>query len=299
MIREPFDLAIVTGEYAPQLSDGGQRLAAALAERGIDSDPVLWDDPSVDWSAYDGVLVRSCWDYPDDIPRFRAMLDELDRADVPVCNPLRVIRWDLHKSYLTTLADAGVRIPPTASVDRGSDVTLEAILRDRGWDEAVVKPAVGAMSSRVWRTSASEAAASADRFADLLADQDVLVQRFVPEIETGERSIVLFGGEYSHAWNSLPADGDVTEFDGIDADYSPPDRIRAQALTAFRAACDALDVAPAEIPYARVDYVHREGDLLLMELELIEPYLGFERGENSVERFRDALVAFFEDRRGE
>lgn len=295
MVERPSSIAIVTGDLAPQLSDGGQRLATVLGDRGIDSEPVLWNDTSVDWTGYDAVLVRSCWDYPEDRGRFRAMLDELEQAGVPVCNPLPVLRWNLHKTYLTALADAGVRIPPTTVVEQGADVSLETVLGNQGWEDVVVKPAIGAMSSDVWRTSATEAPESEHRFTDLLANHDVLVQEFVPEITDGERSIVLFDGEYSHAWNSLPTD-DVTEFDGIDADYEPSSAIREQATGAFQSACDVLDVDPEHLPYARIDYVRRGTDLVLMELELIEPYLGFERGENTIERFCEALVSYFEER---
>ena len=290
----PTRLAIVTGEIAPDLSDGGQRLASSLAAHGIESEPVLWNDPSVDWATYDAVLLRSCWDYPDDRQRFRAMLEELAAAPVRVCNPLPAIRWNLHKRYLTDLAAAGVTIPETTLVDRRADVSLDAIFERWDHGELVVKPAIGAMSTQVWRTSATDGPDAEARFSEMVAEGDVVVQAFVPEIETGERSAVFFGGEYSHAWNSLTEADDVTAFDGIDADYEPTAGIRAQAADALRAAAACLDVEPAALPYARVDYVPRDGDLVLMELELIEPFLGFDRGEIAVERFTDALVSYFE-----
>ncbi|MFQ3293610.1 MAG: glutathione synthase/RimK-type ligase-like ATP-grasp enzyme [Natrialbaceae archaeon] len=295
MSEPPSTLAIVTGRFAPNLSDGGKKVAATLADRGISSEPVMWTDQSVEWNSYDAVLLRSCWDYPEDRGRFRAMLGEIERAGIPVCNPLSVIRWNLHKSYLTALADAGVQIPPTVVLEPGTDTSLENVLRTHGWEEAVVKPAIGAMSSQVWRTAVTEVGEYESQFDDLVGHHDVVVQEFVPEITDGERSIVFFGGEYSHAWNSLPTDDDITEFDGNDADYEPSSAIRAQAATAVQAACDILEIqAGSHLPYARVDYVHRESELLLMELELIEPYLGFERGEDTIDRFCDAIVSFFQ-----
>lgn len=285
-------LAIVTGDLAPELSEDGTRLATALANRDVAAEPVLWTDPSVEWSSYDAALVRSCWDYPDDVGRFRAMLDELETAGIPVCNPLRALRWNLHKSYLLALADAGVRIPQTTLVEQGTAISLEGVLETHGWADAVVKPAVGAMSTNVWRTSSATAACE-DRFAALVAEGDVIVQQFVPAITEGERSIVFFGGDYSHAWNSLTTDGDVTSFDGVDASYEPSAAIREQALDAVRGACDCLGLEETQLPYARVDYAERNADLQLMELELIEPYLGFDRGENAVGRFCEALRAFF------
>lgn len=287
-------LAIITGRHAPELSEGGQQLASLLADRGFDPTPVMWTDRSVDWVQYDSVLFRSCWDYPDDIPRFQELLDDLDRAEATVCNPLEVVRWNLHKRYLTALADAGVEIPATVVIPQGTDRSLETVLREQEWAEAVVKPAIGAMSSNVWWTSRRDARQYESRFAALLADQDVLVQAYVPEITTGERSIVFFAGEYSHAWNSLPAPDDITSFEDTDAAYTPTPAIQEQATTVESTARAILEVDPWQLPYARIDFVPREGTLVLMELELIEPYLGFERGEGSIERLGDALVTYFE-----
>lgn len=287
-------LAIVTGNIAPDLSDDGKQLARSLAEHGIDSEPVLWNDPSVDWTAYDAVLVRSCWDYPDDRDRFRTMLRELEAAPVQVCNPLRAIQWNLHKSYMTALDDAGVTVPDTTVLDRGTDVSLGTLFETRNRDEVVVKPAIGAMSSQVWRTSVSDLPESESKFSEQVDDHDVLVQEFIPEIETGERSMVFFAGEYSHAWNSITTEDDIASFAGSDTDYEPTTNIRARGTDVIRTACDILGMEPRDLPYARVDYVPRGSELVLMELELIEPYLGFDRGENTVERFTRTLVSYFD-----
>lgn len=287
-------LAIVTGKIAPELSDGGKQLATALAEHGIESEPVMWNDPPVDWTAYDGVLFRSCWDYPDDRNRFQTLLHELEEAPVQVCNPLHVIQWNLHKRYMTALDDAGVTVPDTTVVDQGADVSLKTLFETQSRDELVIKPAIGAMSSQVWKTATSDLAASGSKFSEQVSDHDVLVQEFIPEIETGERSMEFFGGEYSHAWNSITTEDDITSFEGAEADYEPTASIREQGTDVIRAACDMLGMEPDDLPYARVDYVPRDGELVLMELELIEPYLGFERGENTVERFTKTLLSYFE-----
>lgn len=295
MTESSSELAIVTGKEAPALSDDGKQLAAALATRGVQSEPVMWNDPSVEWRSYDAVLLRSCWDYPADQSRFRAMLDELERAGVPVCNPIHVLQWNHHKSYLVELADSGVRIPQTTVIERGTDRSLEALFESQGLEEAVVKPAVGTGSTDVWRVSRSAAGDSERRFSELVAEHDVLVQQFVPDIAAGERSIVFFGGEYSHAWNSPTTEEDITAFEGIDAAYEPSSEIRRQASEAVQAACDILGIEPQHLPYARVDYVRHGSELLLLELELIEPHLRFGCDENSVDRFVEVLLSYFEE----
>jgi len=294
MSGKPSHLAIVTGEKAPALSEDGRELSAALASRGIGSEPVLWNDRSVDWAAYDGIVMRSCWDYPDDPERFRALLDELERAEAAVCNPPAVLRWNMHKSYLTALSGAGVPVPDTVVVEAGSDRSLSGILTRQGWEEAVVKPAVGAGSTGVRRVTLGAVERAQAAFGELLDGGDALVQEFVPAIADGERSIVFFGGEYSHAWNSPTVEGDVTAFEDADTTYEPSREIREQAAAALRAACGVLGVEAGELPYARVDYAEGGGETLrLLELELIEPHLGLGYDDGAVERFCDALEAYF------
>lgn len=265
-------------------------MAAALEARGYDVEPVFWTDRSVDWSTYGAAVIRSCWEYPTDLPRFRDLLAELERDDLSVCNPLEIVRWNLHKSYVLALAGSGVRVPSTTVIEQGSDASLAAVLEEQGLDDAVVKPAVGTSSTDVWRTGTADDGDQQERFAALLADGDVLVQAFVPEIAGGERSAVFFDGAYSHAWNSPLADG-FSDFGDADPEYEPTPSVRAQAATVLERATECIGVD--RVPYARVDYVTRDGELLLLELELIEPYLGLSRGENAVERFCDALEGCF------
>lgn len=110
-------LAVVTGEAAPELTDDGRAIAAALSGRGFETTPVVWSDESVDWTNYDVAVLRSCWNYPTDPDRFRGVLDAMATADVAVVNPPRVVRWNLHKSYLFDLQAGGVQIPATELIE--------------------------------------------------------------------------------------------------------------------------------------------------------------------------------------
>ncbi|ARS90179.1 ATP-grasp domain-containing protein [Natrarchaeobaculum aegyptiacum] len=286
-IDEP-RVGILTGERYPDLFDDGKAIAATLEDRGVRADPIVWSAAG-DLDAYDAVLVRSCWDYHTDPTAFREFLTTLERSDPDVYNPPSVMRWNAHKSYYRDLEAAGVPIPPSVCVEAGTDVALESILRQRGWTEAVVKPAVGASSTGVWRTSLDDVADDQSRFEAACADRDVVVQQFAPEIERGERSIVFVRGEYSHAWNDPTKPDDFSDFEEADDSYEPHDDLRSTARSVLETACDRLECAPSDLSYARVDYVERDGRLLLMELELIEPYLGLVREDGALERFVDAF----------
>jgi len=282
-------IGIVTDDAHAELTDDGRAIASALGARGVAAEPLVWTD-AADVEGYDALLFRSCWDYHTDYGRFVSFLRRVERADIEAYNPPDVVRWNAHKSYLPALAEAGVRTTPTVWFEAGEEVSLEGVLRDRGWEEAVVKPAVGAGSEGVWRTSPGDAAGDQGRFEDDLSTRDTLVQRFVPEIEAGERSIVFVRGEYSHAWNDLPCGNDFSAFGERGVSYDPSDAVADEARAALAAACGIVGCDPSELPYARVDYLETDDGFVLMELELIEPNLELETAPGAADRVAAALV---------
>lgn len=75
----------------------------------------MWDDPKLDWAGFDGVPVRSTWDYP---LRRDAFLAWAGRARV-TANPYDVLVWNTDKRYLQDLARAGVATVPTVILPPG------------------------------------------------------------------------------------------------------------------------------------------------------------------------------------
>src|SRR5262249_6260497 len=104
-----------------------------------------------------------------------------------------------------------------------------------------------------------------------LLDRPGMIQPFIPAIATeGELSFLFVDGEFSHALVKRNATGDYR----IQEVYGRrPRRVHATQADkkAARAVLEALDEPPL---YARVDMVRGgDGRLLLMELEVIEPFL--------------------------
>ncbi|WP_232702477.1 ATP-grasp domain-containing protein [Halobacterium wangiae] len=286
-------VGVVTGERKPELTAGARELVAALRERGATAVPVVWTDDE-NWADLDVAVLRSCWDYHEQVDAFRAWLETLECADVTLLNPPSVVRWNVHKFYLRELADAGVPVLDTAYVATASDTSLRGVLDARGWTDAVVKPAVGTSSANTWRTSRATAPADQPRFETMVDAGDVLVQRFALEIEAGEPSFVFLGGEFSHAWLGLPAEDDFRahpSFGGTTTAFDPDEHLVEQAAAVLQTAHEVLDVDAAALPYARVDGVVRDDELRLLELELVEPHLGLGYGEDAVPRFADAIEA--------
>lgn len=286
-------VGIVTGSHAPELTEDGRALADALRDRGYDVAPAVWDDSDVDWSAFDGVVVRSCWAYHERPAAFRRWLRRADRAST-VLNDPALVDWNVHKFYLRELREAGVDVLPTAFVDADDGATLGSVLADRGWTDAVVKPAVGTSSRGVWRCSRPPDPEERDRFEAARERTDLLVQAFAPEIHDGELSLVFLGGEFSHASRSIPAPDDFRahpDYGNTLEPADPPQDVVEQARAALATAAELHDRRPEAVTYARVDGVVRAGTFRLMELELIEPYLDVADREGVPERFAAVVDA--------
>jgi len=270
-------IALATYSKLPTLNDDDRLLVPALAGLGVTAVPAVWDSSDVCWDELQGVLIRSSWDYHRRAPEFLAWIARLERAGVTVWNPGDLLRWNHHKRYLRDLAARGVATVATRWLARSEEVDLSALLADAGWREAVVKPAVSASAFGTWRTSTQSAIGDQSRLDELLRAGDVMVQPLLPEVAAaGEWSLLFLGRRFSHAVLKRPAPGDYRvqwEFGGSAASAAPPDRLRADAEHVIAA-------VPGDPLYARVDGVEREGRLVLMELELIEPhlFLGWDAG---------------------
>jgi glutathione synthase/RimK-type ligase-like ATP-grasp enzyme len=282
-------VALATCASVPDLTEDDRLLLDELSRRGITARPVVWNDLGVRWSTFDRVVIRSCWDYHLRLPQFLAWLDHVEADKVPLWNPAPLVRSNAHKSYLKELKAAGLPVVPTAWLERGSTLDLGRLLQDRGWSEAVIKPAVSASAFRTWRVSAQDAASGDTRraFRELVAESDVLVQPFLREIEQeGEWSFVFLGGEFSHAVLKRPAAGDFrvqAEYGGSVLTQPPP----SSAISEAKAVANHLRGPWA---YARIDAVLAEGALTLMEVELIEPYLFLGSHPMAAVRLADAIL---------
>ena len=263
-------IALATYAKLPTLNDDDRLLVPALAALGVTAVPAVWDSTGVCWDEFHGVLIRSCWDYHLRLPEFLGWIARRERAGSVVWNRADLLRWNCHKGYLRDLAARDVATVPTRWLARGEEIDLRALLADAAWQDAVVKPAVSASASGTWRTSIETATTDRARLDELLRAGDVMVQPLLREVgDAGEWSLLFLGGRFSHAVLKRPASGDYRvqwEFGGSAVSAAPPRRLLDDAERVIAA-------TPGDPVYARVDGVEREGRLVLMELELIEPHL--------------------------
>ncbi|MFJ9389919.1 RimK family alpha-L-glutamate ligase [Nocardioides sp. NPDC101246] len=269
MVNEIDRLAWVTAREARGRDDDEPLALAALARAGVTVDVVDWDDRTVGWAAYDRVVLRSTWDYPQRLAEFLSWLDEVTQV-TELVNPPQLVRWSLDKRYLAELEAAGVPITPTVFVEPGSTAEFPD-------GDFVVKPAVGAGSRDAASYGTEDHAAAAAHVARLHADgQVVLVQPFLKSVPVdGEWPMVFFDGRFSHAASKrveLPRAGAVDDLFAVETN------------AAHTAAQDQSEVAQAAVDlvtsrfgtptYARIDLVRdNDGRYCVLEVELVEPSL--------------------------
>ena len=246
-------------------------LVAALRNRGLHARWLSWDDKGT--LDADVVILRATWDYTERLDEFLAWTSRVPH----LLNAPNVVAWNTDKRYLADLAAAGVPTVPTRFFAPSEQVTLP-----RG--EVVVKPAVGAGSVGAQRFG--DAAAARKHAAELQADgRSVLVQPYDPRVEDGETALVFLGGKQSHAFTKgpiLPPPGSRPAFDesGTYAEESltsaePDFELWDVGHAALAAAAAHLGTRVDEFLYARVDVLGGPSNPRLLELELVEPSLGW------------------------
>ena len=278
-------VAFATSRAHSRLTSDDLLAAAACHARGIRVTPAVWDDPAVRWASFDAVIVRSTWDYHRRVDDFLAWLAILENVGVPVWNPIALLRWNANKRYLGDLDRRGVSTVPTAWITVIDASSLASVMDERGWSDVVVKPVISATAYGTHRVRRTDAEGAGRAMGDG-ATGEYLVQPFLPEIQTlGEWSLIFFRGAFSHSVRKRPVAGDFrvqTEYGGS----SITERAPTSVIEAGAAALDAVD---GPWLYARVDGVETPRGFVLMELEMLEPMLFFDRDAEAPVRFAAAL----------
>lgn len=245
-------------------------LVDALSRHGLHARWRSWDDPAT--LDADLVILRATWDYVERLEEFLAWTRRVPN----LLNGADVVAWNTDKRYLDGLARRGVPTVPSQFFSPGEPVRLPA-------GEVVVKPAVGA-GARGARRCDDPAEARAHAEALHGAGSTVLVQPYDARIERGETALVFLGGRASHAFTKAPLlpaarppafDETGTFAEESQAPADPDHELWDVGYAALAAAAAELDVAPGDFLYARADVIGGIDDPRLLELELVEPSLGW------------------------
>lgn len=261
------------------LTDDDALFTAVLEARGVAVTPVNWDagEPP---SGADAFILRSPWNYHLQPDAFLAWIDRASQRGA-VWNEPSLVRWNSHKEYLFDLRDAGIPVAETVLCAKHAASDLRSIMRERGWDEVVVKPAISASSFMTAIVGLPGVEDGQHLLESILETRDALVQPFMPEIfERGERSLTFIDGAFSHAAHKTPFTSVCGKGSAVAAE---PEEIRlAQRALAV--------VSPTPL-YARVDLLRgADGVDRVMELELIDPELYLRFSPDAPQRLARAIL---------
>jgi hypothetical protein len=266
-------------------------LQSALGELGVTSTLVSWDDPTTDWSRFSKVLVSSTWDSVD---RPAAYLDWARRvaSSTVLVNPPNALEWGLDKAHQRDLATVGVPTIPTVWVEPGEHWVTPPDF------DFVVKPSISAGGRNTVRY-ASRDQRSIDHVTALQrAGQTAMIQPFLASIDSeGELDLIFISGTFSHAVvkNALlregrtPGDRPWEEMSWSGLTTPTNDQLEVAGRTAA-VVTDLLGRCPC---YCRIDLINdAERSPLLLEIELIDPYLSLDEEPDAARRLAGALCSY-------
>jgi glutathione synthase/RimK-type ligase-like ATP-grasp enzyme len=244
---------------------------------------ISWRDKTVDWNNFAAVIIRTPWDYQKFPNEFLEVLHKIDASTARLENSLKIVEWNLSKTYLRELESKGIKIVPTIWDEKL--VTQTDFHRWKTFfktDEIIIKPLVSATAEYTYRLTEY-----LPELTEIFTNKPFMVQPFMPKIvEEGEFSLFYFGGKYSHTILKSPKPKDFRvqeEHGGIITQVQPSKQLSAAAQKVFNQIDDKL-------LYARIDFVRDENnDFCLMELELIEPALYLRMDENAPRFFAEMI----------
>ncbi|MEP5171399.1 MAG: hypothetical protein ABJP48_03105 [Erythrobacter sp.] len=259
-------------------------LQPAFEARGLDLRVIDWED---DLAAFDGVslaLLGSSWNYQDNHAAFLSKLDALEACGILVCNSSKIARWNARKTYLRELANKGARTIPTRWLDDVGRDEIKQAFAHFECEKLVVKRQIGAGAEG--QLIFGHATLPEDGWN---YGHPAMLQPFLPAIaREGELSFIFVDGEFCHALRKRAAPGEYR----IQSLYGGKEENYAASRDDIAQAAIVLGALPFPKPlYARIDML-REGekDLLVMEAELVEPYLYPEQGPQLGPKLANAIA---------
>lgn len=259
-------VALVTSISNP-LIEGEILLLDELVLAGFDVQEAAWDDSSIDWQKYDAAILRTTWNYVDNCSRFMRWLNRTSQLTM-IYNSPQLVSWNIDKRYLFDLERQGIRIVPTINVNNRKSYNKA---KEKYGNNPVIKPYIGNSARGIARILPES----------FSKGEPYLVQPYITEVTKGVVSAVFFNNQLSHSIISIPPKNEYR----TQPKYGTKDDIYSlsKAELAF---CQNVLATLSDIPlYARVDFMTDSRGALLLELELVEPYLFFEFSNSSAEKF--------------
>lgn len=244
-------------------------LAQIFAAEGISYIP--WDAREEKLPSTDAIFWQGVSSYHQRVKQFNTLLSHAEKLKIPSFNSIQTIRWNTQKTYLQELEEKGILNIQTLWLKSFDSGTISNWKQKNNYQNLVIKPVISAGAHLTFCMKAEDKSAI-NNIAKIYTEapkQALMVQPFAPEIiNEGEWSFIFFGEELSHTVLKTAKEGDYRIQHVHGGSYHAVEPSVAMIAQARK----VLEALPEPTAYARVDGIMRKGQLLLMEVELIEPY---------------------------
>lgn len=278
------DIALLTCNQFPNLQKDYQPLLARLKEFGLTAEAMVWNDDRINWQNVKNILFCSVWDYHQNYQNFFQWLKTVSECS-NLINSAEIIHWNIDKTYLKHFDSHGIPTIPTIWIEKENE--LEQITNFQS-TEIIVKPSIAAGSTGMKKFNANtDMDAIMVHCKSLLNKSRVMVQPYLPSADQeGETALIYFGGDFCHAIKRpLAGHHAIPDEEVRAASYIEPTRVQSEIGTRI------LNCLPFKPDYLRVDLLKNPGkEDLVLEVEMIEPSLFFEKYPDSVEIFARSLL---------
>ncbi|MCR2120694.1 hypothetical protein [Campylobacter upsaliensis] len=275
-------LIIATCKAYKEGNEALKKLKAKLENLHYQCELKAWQEIRVRHLAQNTlILPLAVWDYSLEYANFLHFLNELERAKISILNPSEILKMNADKSYLKILEEANLPIIDSIIFKQNEEFDLSLI----PFQKAVIKPLVGQSGYKV--RFLEQKIPTKEEFP-----HGALIQPFIESVEElGEFCFIFFGGKFNYAIHrQTQKDWRANSNYGVKiTPLKNPSKAHIDlALKALKA------LKSSNLLYARVDLLpQKNGNVLINEVELIEPSLYFDFHENALEIFIKNLLHFY------
>ncbi len=252
-------------KYANKINEDIE-LQYYLYKNNISSDIVSWN--SIDLNKYDALIIRSIWDFQENLDEFKKWLD---KVNIPIFNDKDLIINNIDKESQYKLMDK-YNIKHIETVFTDNKANIEKIWNDnfKDYDKLVVKPSISESGKNTYILNKDNI-----NNIDLSNFKSkIMIEPFIPSIKDGEYSLIYFNHKLSHTVlrhpGILDSNTEVKEIEPI------------QELIDIGSKIESIDEYKNYL-YLRLDFVKYNNEYLLLETELIDPMLFISKCENKKE----------------
>lgn len=295
-----FDIVILTDNryinpsetnwYIDQVLLEDRLLKTSLEDKGLKVCKKDWADKDFDWNKTRFAIFRTTWDYFERFDEFFTWMEKTKHKTTFI-NSVEIINWNIDKHYLKDLERNGINIAPTLFIEKGDTILLSELFEKTKWKEAVIKPAISGAARHTYRINPENCIEKVNLFKELIHSECMLFQEFLTNITTeGEISLIMIGGQYTHAVKKIAKKGDFRVQDDHGGTVEEYHATKEEIIFAE----NCITQSPFSPIYARVDIVYDNNNKpSLSELELIEPELWFRNCKESAKKLAEEIEKYF------